>query len=105
MAAPTYATDLNDIYLDTDNFSTVGGGRVTAAETDDFIQGSNCWSHDPFSTGTEGGVYDTVTGETITADDAVYIWMKCDVAATLGTHAAGGMSALIGNATTALKVY
>lgn len=105
MAAPSYATDLTDIYLDTDNFSTVGGGRVTAAETDDYIQGNNCWSHDPFSSGTEGGVYDSVTAETIATDDAVYIWTKCDVAATLGTHAAGGISALIGNGTGALKVY
>jgi len=105
VAAPTYATDLNDIYLDSDNFSTVGGGRVTDVETDDFIQGSNCWSHDPFSSGIEGGVHDTVSAETITADDAVFIWMKCDVAATLATHAAGGMQALIGNSTTALKAY
>ncbi len=105
MAAPTYATDLNDIYLDSGNFSTVGGGRVTDVETDDFIQGSNCWSHDPFSSGIEGGVHDTVSAETITADDAVYIWTKCDVAATLATHAAGGIQALIGNSATALKCY
>jgi hypothetical protein len=105
MAVPSYITDLTDIYLDTDNFTVVGGGRVTAAETDDFIQGNNCWSHDPFSSGTEGGVYDTVTAETITADDAVFIWMKCDVAATIAAHASGGMAALIGDAATALKVY
>lgn len=105
MAAPSYATDLTDIYTDTDNFSTVGGGRVTDSETDDYIQGNNCWSHDPFSSGTEGGVHDTVTAETIATDDAVYIWTKCDVSATLATHAAGGIQGLIGNATTALKRF
>lgn len=105
MAAPSYATDLTDIYTDTENFSTVGGGRVTAAETDDYIQGNNCWSHDPFSSGIEGGVHDTVTAETITSGDAVYIWTKCDVAATLATHTAGGVQALIGDATTALKCF
>lgn len=105
MAVPAYATDLTDIYLDTDNFTTVGGGRVTAAETDDYIQGNNCWSHDPFSSGIEGGVYDTVTAETIATGDAVFIWTKCDVAATLATHAAGGVQALIGDAPTALKCF
>lgn len=105
MAAPSYATDLTDIYTDTDNFTIVGGGRVTASETDDYIQGNNCWSHDPFSSAIEGGVYDTVTAETITSGDAVYIWTKCDVAQTLATHAAGGVQALIGNATTALKCF
>jgi len=107
MAAPSYTSDLtsNVIYEDSENFSTVGGGRVTDAETDDYIQGSNCWSHDPFSSGTEGGVHDTVSGESIAADDAVFIWMKCDVAATIATHAAGGMAALIGNSTSNLKVY
>jgi len=56
MAVPAYITDLNDIYIDAENFSVVGGGRVTDVETDDFIQGNNCWSHDPFSSGIEGGM-------------------------------------------------
>lgn len=105
MAVPAYATDLTDIYTDTDNFSAVGGGRVTASETDDYIQGSNCWSHDPFSSGIEGGAYDTVTGLTIAAGDAVFIWTKCDVAATLATHAAGGVQGIIGNSITAYDCW
>lgn len=105
MAAPSYSTDLTDIYTDTDNFSVVGGGRVTASETDDYIQGSNCWSHDPFSSGIEGGAYDTVTGLTITSGDAVFIWTKCDVAATLATHSAGGVQAIMGNSTTAYDAW
>lgn len=105
MAAPSYATDLVDIYTDTDNFSLVGGGRVTAAETDDYIQGSNCWSHDPFSSSIEGGVYDTVTAPTIASGSVVLIWTKCDVVATLATHANGGVQGLMGNSATALKCY
>lgn len=31
MAVSSYATDLTDIYIDTDNFVAVGGGRVTDA--------------------------------------------------------------------------
>lgn len=103
MAAPSYATDLNDIYTDTDNFSAVGGGRITAVETDDFIQGSNCWSHDPFSSGIEGGMHTST--ETVAADDAVYVWMKCDVAATLATHAAGGMQVIFGSSITAYDCW
>lgn len=105
MAVPAYATDLNDIYTDTDNFVTVGGGRVTAAETDDYIQGNNCWSHDPFSAGIEGGAYDAVTAPTITAGDAVFIWTKCDVAATLATHAAGGVQVIMGSSATAYDCF
>lgn len=105
MAVPAYATDLNDIYLDTDNFSVVGGGRVTAAETDDYIQGSNCWSHDPFSSGIEGGMYDDTTAPTITTDDCVFIWTKCDVAATLASHAAGGIQIIMGTSATAYDCF
>lgn len=105
MAVPSYATDLTDIYTDTDNFSTVGGGRVTATETDDYIQGNNCWSHDPFSSGIEGGIYDNTTAPTITADDCVYVWTKCDVAATLATHTAGGIQIIMGSSATAYDCF
>ena len=103
MAVPAYATDLNDIYTDTANFTLVGGGRVTVSETDDYIQGANCWSHDPFSSGIEGGIHNS--SETIAADDAVFIWTKCDVAATLATHAAGGIQCLIGSSATDYDVF
>lgn len=105
MAVPAYATDLTDIYTDTDNFSTVGGGRVTASETDDYIQGNNCWSHDPFSSGIEGGMYDDNGAPTIASGDAVFIWTKCDVAATLATHAAGGIQIIMGTSTTAYDCF
>lgn len=105
MAAPTYATDLNDIFLDGGGtgWTTVGGGRTTDPETDDFIQGSSCWSHDPFSSGIEGGVYPS--SQTITAGDVIFYWIRCDVAQTLATKANGGMQCLVGNSATALKCY
>lgn len=104
MAAPSYATDLNDIFTNGGpTWTLVGGGRQTNTETDDFIMGTSCWSHDPFSSGIEGGVMNS--SETIAADDAIYYWIKCDVVATLATHANGGMRALVGSGTGALKVY
>jgi hypothetical protein len=105
MAAPSYLTDLSDIYTDTDNFVVVGGGRVTAAETDDYIQGNNCWSHDPFSSGIEGGMYDATSAPSITSGDAVFIWTKCDVAATLATHSAGGIQVIMGDSATAYDCF
>ncbi len=105
MAAPSYATDLNDIFTNggASSWYLIGGGRETDPETDDFIMGTSCWSHDPFSSGIEGGLYPS--SETINSDDAVYVWTKCDVAATLATHAAGGIQVCIGNLTTAYYAY
>ena len=105
MAAPSYATDLNDIFLDGGGtvWTLVGGGRMTDPETDDYIQGSSCWSHDPFNSGAEGGVYPST--ETVASGDAIYYWIKGDIAAALATHAAGGMQCLVGSAATALKCY
>lgn len=103
MAVPAYATDLNDIFLDQSTGFTTLSGRVTFPETDDYIQGASCWSHDPFSSGIEGGVYNSA--ETIATDDAVFFWLKCDIVPAIATRAAGGMQALIGNASTAFNGY
>jgi len=103
MAVPAYATDLTDIFTDGGSWTLVGGGRTTDPDTDDYIQGNSCWSHDPFSSGIEGGVVNSA--QTITAGDAVFIWLKADISPALATHAAGGIQALIGNAATALKAF
>lgn len=104
MAVPSYATDLNDIFLDGGpTWTLVGGGRQTNTETDDYIQGSSCWSHDPFSSGLEGGVMNSA--ETVATDDAVFVWIKCDVVATIDTHANGGQRILIGNSATTLDSF
>lgn len=102
MAVPAYATDLNDIYTDGGSWTTLAG-RTTDPDTDDYIQGASCWSHDPFSSGIEGGVVNSA--QTITAGDAVFIWTKADISPALATHVAGGIQALIGNASTALKAF
>ena len=112
MAAPSYATDLADIITDMGSttgwtlISSGGGGAnsLTAPETDDFIQGSNCISRNPWtSANIRGMVYNSA--QTIPAGDAVFIWWKADVAQALDTEAAGGIQCLIGNSTTALKCY
>ena len=103
MAIPSYTTDLTDITLDDGTFSVLGGGRVTIGETDDFFQGLNCWSHDPFSSGTEGGAFNSA--QTITAGNAALIWTKCDVAATLATKALGGIQAVIGSSANDYKTW
>ena len=102
MAAPAYATDLNDIFTDGGTW-TVLSGRATDPDTDDFIQGTSCWSHDPFSSAIEGGVVNSA--ETVAADDAVFVWTKADISPALATHAAGGVQILIGASTTALDCF
>ena len=102
MAAPSYATDLNDIFTDGGTWTTLGG-RVTDPDTDDYIQGSSCWSHDPFSAGIEGGVVNSA--ETVATDDAVFVWTKADIGPALATHAAGGVQVLIGASSTALDCF
>lgn len=103
MAIPNYTTDLIDITLDSGTFSVLGGGRVTIGETDDFFQGLNCWSHDPFSSGTEGGAFNSA--QTITAGNVALIWAKCDVAATLASKVLGGVQAVIGNTASDYKTW
>lgn len=112
MAVPAYATNLTDIITDMASttgwtmISSGGGGAnsMTAPETDDFIQGNNCISRNPWtSANIRGMVYNAAT--TITADEAVFIWWKADVAAALDTLANGGIQCLVGNSTTALKCY
>jgi len=88
MAAPSYTTDLTSIIDqntgNTANFALVtdgGGGQnsLTAADTDDFIEGANCASRNPFSSSTRGILYDN-GATTIASGDAVFIWAKADVA-------------------------
>ena len=102
MAVPAYATDLNDIYTDGGTWTTLAG-RVTDPDTDDYYQGVSCFSHDPFSSAIEGAVVNSA--ETITAGFAVFFWTKADIGPALATRAAGGIQALIGNLSTALKCF
>ena len=111
MAVPAYATDLVDITTSfTTGWSLIsegGGGQnsLTAPETDDFIQGTQCVSRNPFSTSVRGIIYDTVTAVTVAADDAVFIWWKADVAQALDTKAGGGIRLVLGISLTAYRQY
>jgi len=111
MAAPSYATDLTDIttgFTETDwGLITEGGGgqnAITAPDTDDFIQGTNAVSRNPFSSSIRGLIYDRAT-ITVAADDAVYHWWKADVAQALETFAAGGVHLVHGISATAYKKF
>jgi hypothetical protein len=114
MAAPVYDTDLTPLIDEntgnTNNFTLVtdgGGGQnaLTAADTDDFIEGSSCASRNPFSSSTRGIFYNN-GAVTIPSGNAVYIWAKADVAQAIGTKAAGGIQIIIGNnATTKSRWY
>lgn len=105
MAVPAYATDLTDILLEMPSstgwtlISSGGGGAssFSVPETDDYIQGANCISRNPWSTSIRGMLYNTT--QTFAADSALYIWWKADIAAALDTIANGGIQILIGSST------
>lgn len=112
MAAPSYATDLTNIILEMPNttgwtlISDGGGGanNMTAPETDDFIQGNNCISRNPWtSANIRGMLYNS--SQTISTDDAFYIWAKSDVTQALDTIASGGLQVCIGSGTSAFKAF
>ena len=96
MAVPEYATDLTDITtsftIDWNLVSEGGGGQnsLTAPETDDYIQGTEAVSRNPFSTSIRGVAYDRAA-ITVATDDAVFHWWKADVAAALDSFANGGV--------------
>jgi hypothetical protein len=110
MAAASYTTDLVDIYTDTSGggftlISSGGGGQnaLTDPETDDYIQGTSSISRNPWSGAIRGMVFSSA--QTIAAGNAVFIWTKADIAQALSSKAAGGIQALIGSGTGALKAY
>ena len=112
MAAASYTTDLVDIITDpaaTTGWTLIssGGGGASSfsvPETDDYIQGNQSISRNPWTAiSIRGMVYNSA--QTIPAGSAVFIWAKSDVAQALDTRPNGGIQALVGNATTALKCY
>lgn len=107
MAAPSYATNLTDIITDMPNttgwtlYSGGGGGAnsLTAPETDDYIQGGaspSCISRNPWTSANYRGMtYNS--SQTITAGEAVWIWVKSDVTQALTSRASGGIRVWIGS--------
>lgn len=110
MVAPAYSTDLVDITtsftLNWNLISEGGGGQnaITAPETDDFIQGTESVSRNPFSSSIRGVAYDRAL-ITVASGDAVYYWWKADVAAALDTFANGGVHLVMGSTLTDYKKF
>ncbi len=110
MAAPVYATDLVDIFTDgtTTGWTALGGGASgLAQETDYFVQGTSCLSKSAWTaTATpKGMIYDNASGVTVTAGDAVWIWITHLTPNSLDTLANGGLRVLIGSGTGAYYHY
>lgn len=111
MAAASYATDLVDIITDPASstgwtlISSGGGGAssFTAPETDDYVQGTQCISRNPWSSSVRGMVYNST--QTVASGNAVWMWVKADVAQALATKASGGIQLLIGSGTAAFKAW
>ena len=111
MSLPSTVTDLTDIITDMASstgwtlISSGGGGAnsFTVPETDDYIQGSNCISRNPFSSSIRGMVYNS--SQTIPTDSAVFVWSKSDVAQALDDTGSGGIQVLIGSGTGALDCF
>lgn len=112
MAVPAYATNLTDIILEMASttgwtlISSGGGGAnsLTAPETDDFIQGSNCISRNPWTSAAIRGMLFN-SSQTITSGHAFFIWAKSDVTQALDTKANGGLQVCIGSGTGDFKAY
>lgn len=96
---------VEDMASDWTLISSGGGGQnaQTRPETDDYIQGNDCVSRNPWSSSIRGMVLNVNT--TVASGDAVFIWSKADVAQALATKAAGGIQACIGNASNSLSYY
>ena len=106
MAAPTYSTDLTTINVvdtagGTTGWSAIGtGGAGLNSETDYFIQGDGCLSKNGWTAATKGMIYNATT-TTITAGDAIYIWLKQNNRNLLDTKANGGGQVIVGSSSSA----
>lgn len=101
MAAPVYSTDLTDITLSisTTNWTALGGGSAGLnTETDYFIEGSQCVSKNGFTASTKGMIFNA-GATTITAGDAVIIWVKQNNRNLMDTVTNGGTQICIGSGT------
>lgn len=111
MAAASYTTDLTDItssFTTGWNLITEGGGgqnAITAPETDDFVQGTESVSRNPFSSSIRGIMYDNGSTVTVASGEAVFFWWKADVAQALDTKAGGGVRLAMGSGLTAYRQY
>jgi hypothetical protein len=107
MAAPSYTTDLTNIFQDDPgtsqaNWTAIGtGGAGLNTETDYYIQGSNCISKNGWTGAIKGMIYGTGATITVAAGDAIFIWSKQNNRNLLTSEASGGVQVIIGNSTSA----
>lgn len=107
MAAPSYTTDLTNIFQDDPgtsqvNWTAIGtGGAGLNTETDYYIQGSNCISKNGWTGAIKGMIYGTGSTITVAAGDAIFIWAKQNNRNLLTSEASGGVQVIIGNSTSA----
>jgi len=107
MAVAAYATDLSDITTaeTTTGWSALGGGASGLNdETDYYIQGTQCVSKNGF-TATEKGHIFSNGATTITAGDAVFIWIKQNNRNLMDTIANGGCQVVMGSGTNAYDQF
>ena len=107
MAVAAYATDLTDITTaeTISGWSALGGGQSGLSdETDYFIQGSQCVSKTGFTATTKGQLFNAGT-TTITAGDAVFIWVKQNNRNLMDTVALGGSQVCMGSGTGAFDRF
>lgn len=114
MAVATYSipelTTLNTAEVTTnwsEPTSTETQGGAPTAETDYFIQGTGCISKGmgPSGTGTGGLLYNAGAGQTISGDNAFFIWWFFGAPNGIDTIANGGGAVCIGSSTADYKKW
>lgn len=112
MAAPTYASDLQDIIVDPTSttgwtaIGTGGAGLATSGESDYFVQGTTCMSKGAWTNAIKGMIYNYGSGITVTnTDDAFWIWVTHHTPGSLDTETNGGIRAIIGSGSGAYNHY
>ena len=109
MAAPVYATDLTDFYLDGAATVTALGGGASGLgnpETDFYIQGASCISKQAWTNATKGFNIDGLgTTFTVPTDGCVIAFAVYTATGSLDSKANGGLQLLIGSAATSFQAY
>jgi hypothetical protein len=103
VTAPVYASDLTTINDGSGTFTEPTGatlGTLSNADTDNFIQGTNCCTK---STGASGapalagmGIL-AGAGQGITTPQAFYAWVFTGAGALIDTYANGGIRLIVGS--------
>lgn len=111
MAVPSYTTDLTTINDGSGTFSEPTGailGTLSNADTDNFIQGTNCCTK---TTGASGAPALAGIGilagasQAITSPSAYYAWVFVGAGALIDTYANGGIRLIVGNTSANYRMW